>query len=308
MTFKFHCPHCDQRISATTEYIGSESTCPTCSQPFVVPAPFASEVSTETQVQNIQDMPATGRSLETVKAIGGCAIWFAVMIGIVFVAGMLIRGGVWASDKIYPWLVVSSLVSLAVSILALLPLALFKETRGHSGLGFYIVSFVFGGTLWVWSLLLTYVLWGGVALFIGLILAGVGVLPIALLATATKGMWSMFGQLILGFVATYGTRSIGIYLMQRAEEEQYEDLYMIEDQPLPLKLIVTTWLLFASSFMGVIGYITIIPFLICSIILCCSKARRARRHGQILLLVFALLSVAAFCFGWFFPDLFPDKK
>jgi len=37
--FKFACPHCGQRISTTTEYIGVHSACPTCSQSFDVPSP-----------------------------------------------------------------------------------------------------------------------------------------------------------------------------------------------------------------------------------------------------------------------------
>jgi hypothetical protein len=39
--FKFSCPHCGQHISTTPEYVGVQSTCPTCSQPFEVPAPDA---------------------------------------------------------------------------------------------------------------------------------------------------------------------------------------------------------------------------------------------------------------------------
>lgn len=244
---------------------------------------------------------------ETLKAIGSVVVGIAVMVGIVLVAILLFRGGVWLSDKLYPWLILLSGLALAVSVLALAPLAAFRETRGHAGLGFFIVSYVFGATLWVWSLLLTYVLWGGAALFIGLFLGGIGVLPIALLATAFKGMWSMFGQLILVLVATYGTRTLGIHLVQRAEEQQYEDTYLLDEPVLPLKLIVSSWLLLPGLFLPYIGYFLIIPLIVCPIILCCSKARRARRHGQILLAVFVLLFVSATLIGWFFPDWFPAR-
>ncbi len=36
---KFPCPHCSQRISAAPEDAGTEGFCPSCSQPFIVPAP-----------------------------------------------------------------------------------------------------------------------------------------------------------------------------------------------------------------------------------------------------------------------------
>lgn len=37
MEYKFHCPHCGQRISASTELIGTAASCPTCNQGFVLP-------------------------------------------------------------------------------------------------------------------------------------------------------------------------------------------------------------------------------------------------------------------------------
>ena len=243
---------------------------------------------------------------ETLKAIGSVVVWIAVMVGVALVAMLLIRGGVWLSDKIYPWLILLSELALAVSVLALAPLAAFRETRGHAGLGFFIVSYVFGTTLWVWSLLLTYVLWGGAALLIGLFLGGVGVLPIALLATAFKGMWSMFGQLILVLVATYATRAFGFNLIQKAEREN-EDTYVLDEPLLPLKLIVSSWFLLPGLFVPFIGYFFIIPLIVCPIILCCSKARRARRHGQILLAGLVLIFVAATLIGWFFPGWFPAR-
>lgn len=39
MTYKFECPHCQQRISADSEDTGSEAVCPTCASTFVVPPP-----------------------------------------------------------------------------------------------------------------------------------------------------------------------------------------------------------------------------------------------------------------------------
>jgi hypothetical protein len=36
---KFACPSCGQRVSATSDFIGSEATCPACATLFLVPAP-----------------------------------------------------------------------------------------------------------------------------------------------------------------------------------------------------------------------------------------------------------------------------
>jgi uncharacterized protein YacL len=66
--------------------------------------------------------------------------------------------------------------------------------------------------------IVTYALWGGFGLFIGLMLGGVGVVPLAMLATLFKGMWSVFGELILMIVVTVGTRMLGLFLATKARE------------------------------------------------------------------------------------------
>lgn len=45
--FKFHCPHCGQRIEAALKYVGAQKECPTCSKFFVVPAPSTDISDTE---------------------------------------------------------------------------------------------------------------------------------------------------------------------------------------------------------------------------------------------------------------------
>jgi len=61
-------------------------------------------------------------------------------------------------------------------------------------------------------------LMGGVAMVIGLFIAGIGVVPMAMLATALKTQWSITGQLILLTVFTYGSRLYGFHLAEKADE------------------------------------------------------------------------------------------
>ena len=53
---------------------------------------------------------------------------------------------------------------------------------------------------------------------------GVGVIPIAMLATLFKGMWSTFAQLIILLILTFGARAFGTYLAERAEESSADKL------------------------------------------------------------------------------------
>lgn len=155
---------------------------------------------------------------EKIKDLGWSILGIAFFIGIILLALLFIKGGLWLSAILYPWLVLISLITFAISIFILLPLGIFKKTRPVSGTGLLITSYVFGTTVWVWSFLLVYALWGFLGLFIGLFIGGVGVIPVAMLATLFNGEWSALGQLILLIVVTFGTGFLAAYIAQKAEQ------------------------------------------------------------------------------------------
>ncbi len=154
---------------------------------------------------------------EKIKDLGLGILWFAILIGLALLAGLFIKGGLWLSETLYPWLVLISGITFVISILVLLPLGIFKKTRGVSAIGLLIASYIFGATTWVWSFLIAYVLWGFTGLFIGLFIGGVGVVPIAMLASIFNGEWAIFGQLALLVVVTFGVRSLALYIAVKAE-------------------------------------------------------------------------------------------
>lgn len=150
--------------------------------------------------------------------IGGIALF----IGLLLLPALFIFGAAVVGEKLYPWLTTVSAIAFWVVILVLLPLAFFRKTCAVSGIGMMIASHVFGLTLWVYGLLLTLNLWGFLAVLIGLFMFGVGVIPIAMLATLFKGMWSTFGELVLITVLTFGTRFAGLWIASKADRDQIE--------------------------------------------------------------------------------------
>jgi hypothetical protein len=139
---------------------------------------------------------------------------------LILIPFIVIKGAVWLSAIIYPWLVRIMAFFIIVSLFILSPLSFFKKTRGIAGTGLFFLSYIFGATLWVWSFLLTYTLWGTLALVIGLFIAGIGVIPIAILATVFNGKWFELGNLILSLIMTLGTRFLGMYLVAQYEEQK----------------------------------------------------------------------------------------
>lgn len=149
---------------------------------------------------------------EALKGIGATVVGIAFLLATLAIPVVLIKGGLWAANHLLPVLVNIGSVVLAVDILVLLPLSLSRSLRPFTVSTLVISSYVFGATLWLTGLALTYYLWGLFAVLVGLFIFGVGVVPIALLATRIKGMWAQFWSLWLLLVLTFMFRFIGIFI------------------------------------------------------------------------------------------------
>ena len=160
---------------------------------------------------------------EKLKDTGYGLLGLGVLIGLVVLCVYLIEGGVKLGSIIYPYLAMANGFTLGISLLILLPLSFFRKTRYFSASLLLLASFVFGLSLWVWSLLITYHLWGGVAVFIGLFLLGVGVVPIAMLATLFNGMWPQLLELIILTILVFGIRAYSLHLANKVDQEKIEE-------------------------------------------------------------------------------------
>jgi len=126
-------------------------------------------------------------------ALLGIAGLFAVVL--LFVLAKIL---VWISGELAPWLGYVAYLCWAVVILFLTPLAFLRRTKGYARLGLLIVACTFGAILWLGSIELLYSAWGASAVFIGLCLVGVGVVPLAFLAALLTADWSgLFVLLVL---------------------------------------------------------------------------------------------------------------
>jgi hypothetical protein len=155
---------------------------------------------------------------ETLKSVGSAALGIAGVILLFAVPILFIKGGLWAAEHFLPLLSTVGGIVLGVDVLLLLPLSLFPRLRGMTGGGIFISSYVFGLTLWLGALILTYYVWGVLAVLIGFFIAGVGVVPIALLATGFNGMWPQFWDIVIACVFTFGARMLGLLIASKAPE------------------------------------------------------------------------------------------
>jgi hypothetical protein len=141
---------------------------------------------------------------------------------------ILIFGLTWVSVIVSPWLVPAFFWTLVMSIFILGPLAVIRRTRGFAAAGLMVASYVFGACLWITSLLLTYELWGTIAVTIGLVVLGIGIVPVALLAALFHGQWWHLLDLVMLIVATFGTRLLAGSLAEKVDADR---LAQVESQP-----------------------------------------------------------------------------
>jgi hypothetical protein len=106
-----------------------------------------------------------------------------------------------------------------VASLVLLPIALLiRKLRGIFVFLLYITSYALGADVWLWSAIIVHHYWGTVALVIGLMIFGVGVAPMALLASAFHGNWFLIGGLLLNLFTLFGIRFLAASIAEREEK------------------------------------------------------------------------------------------
>jgi len=150
---------------------------------------------------------------DKLKSLGGLAFGVAGVICVLAIPVIFFYGVVWAAKNMLEPLVVAGWIALALDVLVLLPLSIFKGLRGFAGGAIFISSYIFGAITWLLSFVLTWALWGGWAVVIGILLFGGAVVPFALLATLFKGMWEPFFSVLILFVLTFGSRIAGIAIV-----------------------------------------------------------------------------------------------
>jgi hypothetical protein len=155
---------------------------------------------------------------EWLKNMGWSIIGLVIFIVIpVLLAGAFLLGATWLSLKALPWLYLASYLAFGFTLFILLPLTIFRRTRAFAGSGLIIASYIFGLNLWCFSFILTLALWGFAAVIIGLMIAGVGVVPVALLATGFNAEWGRFIDITFLLVLTFGCRFLGFYIEKKAK-------------------------------------------------------------------------------------------
>jgi hypothetical protein len=153
--------------------------------------------------------------METLKSVGGCLLYIVILAACVALAALFFLGAAWCSTHLLPWFMLGSEIAASILFLILLPLCLIRKVRGFAAIAILLISYVFGITVWMEGLLITLSTWGVGAVIFGLLFAGVGVVPIAMLAALFHGMWWELLDLTVLTALTFGCRFFSIWIAEK---------------------------------------------------------------------------------------------
>jgi len=149
----------------------------------------------------------------------GTALYGVIALLIVAsIPAVLMLGAEWMSSILLPWFSLASAIVFTLLILVVVPLSVFRGMRRFAAVTSVLGSYLFGSTLWMFGLLSTITLVGWWAVFLGLIFMGFGVIPIAMLAMAIKGLWGLLGQMLALLAAAIGAQVYSAWI-----EDKYVD-------------------------------------------------------------------------------------
>ena len=166
--------------------------------------------------------------METLKRIGGCLLYIVILAASLALAALFFLGAEWCSTHLLPLFIFGCEIATAILFLILLPLSLIRKARGFAAVAILLISYVFGITVWMEGLLITLSTWGVGAVIFGLLFAGVGVVPIGMLAALFHGMWWELLDLVGLTVFTFGCRFFSIWIAEKGERRQQNETYEAE--------------------------------------------------------------------------------
>ena len=150
---------------------------------------------------------------------GGFSCFFIGMIMLAATVFIFITGATFVGTHLLPVFKILSAIGALFSIVVCLPMSFRPTYRFHAGRWLTQLSWVFGLTAWFMSVVAAYEVWGMTAVLLGALLAGVGVIPVGMLAALWTGQTAVFGQILLWTATAFLARSASNRILAHQAEQ-----------------------------------------------------------------------------------------
>ena len=126
-------------------------------------------------------------------------------------------------EGILDWLKLGVSLLLWIWVLVVLPMLVFRRTRARGAAALRYSSFYTAFSCWWFCFILCYRAFGGFWLFVGLLFAGIGVIPFAFFGLMIKSFWTPgLGPWVLDVFAAIMLftvpRWLGLWILERCEK------------------------------------------------------------------------------------------
>lgn len=201
---KIECPHCDQRIALDPDGKESEGLCPTCGGHMII----LDEIL-RYAIKHPANLPAPVEVIPPPKPFPKVLLWAlwatSHLMHILWLTGFLcvilvFILGVEGVAVVYRFMEVGIIIFTVVVFPVSLLLCIFRRSRMWGAVGVLLVSFLFGFAQWFYCML--YCAWTSkAALIIGILMGGVGVVPMGLIIMIAHGDFAGFFATLFSFAA-----------------------------------------------------------------------------------------------------------
>ena len=157
--------------------------------------------------------PSKEKFASIAKGIGG--LLFSILA--ILVIGLILIGGAKLAASVQPWAEGLAGLTLGIVIPVCLLLLIFRKTRRYGGIGIYFASYAIGLALWISCFLYSV----AVSLFwtiIGILMAGLGIVPVAAIMTLIHRDWSNCGSILGAVVVVFVLRGFGAWIVEKSEQ------------------------------------------------------------------------------------------
>jgi hypothetical protein len=117
--------------------------------------------------------------------------------------------------RVLAWLSNAGLIAFYVVLATCIPAIFIRAIRPISGFILTLSTWLWGSYLWIGCAVLLYS-WSTVALAIGILLGGVGVVPLAVIYCLFTGLWKAALMFTVQLCMVWGGRLLASWMMEQA--------------------------------------------------------------------------------------------
>jgi hypothetical protein len=134
--------------------------------------------------------------------------FYAVVIAVLI---LILKWGGSVALWLEPWVSLLSGLGLLIGLPICLILLISRRTRVYGGIGIYYISWPVGLSVWIGCVL--YALSVSITwTVVGILMAGIGVVPISGIMALIRRDWSSLGGLVISVLIVFGLRALGLWI------------------------------------------------------------------------------------------------